>query len=307
MTRRKIAPLIMGLLALAALAVTPPPISAQVLEARVLGATPLNVSNASVSTDVAMLVRYIGTGTSGLVAVDAATGDLTFTDGTLGAEAATSTFECPVSGGLGGIIDVSDAACNTFGEVADIINASSNWRAVLLDVRRSDSSDTTSGVLITLAATQARRSDGLGLLLDNTTTFYATRALLPPPMRRMEWYCEDAGCSTLKAAPFANIRPYLQGGTFTSTYGSGTSAINIYSVVPTNGSPGSEIEKLEYTRAGGATTVNQEVTNFNNLPLLGPDGAKFIARITNSAAMSAVTMAGVGFALDRRLLPTPGF
>lgn len=291
-----------GLLALALVSTAPPliqPATAQVLDSRVLRATPLNAVNTAISTDVAFLVKYIGTSAVAKIAVDATTGDITFTDGAAGTEA-TDTFECPVSAGLGGVIDVSDTACNTFGEISDVVNASSDWRLVLLDVMRSDDADVSSGALITLAATAAQAENGLGVLLDNTTTFLATRAMVPPEARRFPFYCESANCSVLRSNPFAYWRPFLQDFNATSTYASGTSALNIYSVVGQYGANGSEVEALEYSTAGGATTANAAISAFRTTPLLLPQGSKPIFRVTNSAAMSAITSVAAGFATDAR-------
>jgi len=44
-------------------------------------------------SSVAIVVKYVGSGTSGLVAV-AANGDITFTDGVSGSEVANTDFEC---------------------------------------------------------------------------------------------------------------------------------------------------------------------------------------------------------------------
>ena len=85
-------------------------------------------------TAIAMRVKYIGSTSAGTrsVAVEA-NGDLTFTY----AGAADTTVSSD------GTVDVSDAAENTYGEVADAINASSYWRCLLVDVLPSASCNNT--------------------------------------------------------------------------------------------------------------------------------------------------------------------
>jgi hypothetical protein len=245
----------------------------------------------AVSTDTAALVQYVGSQTSGLVAI-AANGDLTFTQGALSSEVATTEFECPVSGALGGVIDVSDTACDTLGEVADVINNSTSWRFVLLDSMRADSSNDT---LVTISATQAATTDGLALLHDAAVGFKATRALLPRSMRTMPFYV-DGRTSALKPKPFEGLQGALMRSIATSTYASGTSTFEVWSVAVTNtargsagGSVGSETRTQLWSEAGGATTA-AKTFDFQALGLHGNVGEKLVARLNNSAAMSAVTM-----------------
>jgi len=129
---------------------------------RWLGADTAGIAVSAISTDVAMIVQYFGDEASATVAV-AAGGDVTFQVDA----AADDGFECPVSGDLGGIMDVSDGECDTFGEFVDLINADVNgdWKAVLVGALRTDSTDNT---LITLSTADA--SAGEELLFDGTVT-----------------------------------------------------------------------------------------------------------------------------------------
>ena len=257
--------------------------------------TSVSQGNATEDNDTAFLVQYIGSSASGLVAIDAATGDLTFTQGALAGEVATTSFECPVSAPLGGVIDVSDAACNTMDEVCDIINASSDWRCVLVD---SLGADTSVDALVTISATQAKVDGGLSLKIDTSTVFLTSRALLPPEARRIEFYYADTAGQTLRRAPFAGRQSFLSYFNGTTTYGSGTSTIQIYDVAPSLGNPGSEVATLMYTIAGGATTVAKEVTSFIYQPLVSNVGSKFVARISNSAAASVPTLIASGYQIS---------
>lgn len=111
-------------------------------------------------------VRYIGSEASATVEVAAATGDITFKHGDLGSEAADTTIKI---GSGDGIIDVSNAAGNTFGEVAAHINASANWECCLVDVLPSWS---TVNTLATRAASSSGllTREGAGLILDAAET-----------------------------------------------------------------------------------------------------------------------------------------
>jgi hypothetical protein len=97
-------------------------------------------------TSTAIVIKYFppkgGGSTASMtptVAVEA-DGNLTFTV----AGAAYTGFECPFSGALGGVLDVSDAECNTVGETVDIINSTpasfstGYFRAAMVNAIRTD-------------------------------------------------------------------------------------------------------------------------------------------------------------------------
>lgn len=253
------------------------------------------------STDIALLVQFIGTSTannSGVVAV--AAGNITFTQGAQGAEAASTEFECPISLPNGGVIDTTNAACDTVGEVADIINASTNWRAVALDSLRSDSINTR---LLAMGATRATSTDGLGLAWSTPLSFRATTAMTP--FRSMSNYLVP-GTRLLKHNPYDNTRTGLYLGTATSTYGSGSSVLRFFSVkiVPSrSGLTWSEVVTPIYQQAGGATTVAAPY-DFRDIGLWGKSGEKVLVRIDNTAAASVITLRTYGlFARAQNALP----
>lgn len=240
---------------------------------------------AAVSDDTAigMLVRYVGSASSATVAVSAG-GDITFQV----SAAAYTGFECPVSGALGGIIDVSDAACDTLGEVVDIINASgSDFRAVLIDGLRSDSSNDT---LLTFSATQVTRRDGYPLYLDTDVALFDSRALVPN-RTDISGYLGGPPNHYLLQNPYSwgpTARPYLRWYEAKSTYGSGTSLAYVYSVKAVNKAAGSEtVTTLWGPEAGGATTATKQFSYWqtNNLP--GRPYEKLMVRLVNSAAMAS--------------------
>jgi len=120
------------------------------------GAAQKVVNISAVTAFPAMVLQYIGDEPYAKVAVDAATGDVTVTaDAVDGATTAYATF------------DVSGAALNTFGELADAINAKSDLRCYLVGARRAQSCD---NILDTLAATSIATTNGLTLYFDEEGT-----------------------------------------------------------------------------------------------------------------------------------------
>lgn len=127
----------------------------------------------AVDTTPAMVVKYFpGANTTAStsatsVAVEAS-GDLTFVVNGV----AYAGFELPVSGALGGVIDVSDASADTFGEVCDAINstpvtfATGYFRCALVGVLRSDSSNDT--LVADAADTEVTRPIGDLLYIDSS-------------------------------------------------------------------------------------------------------------------------------------------
>lgn len=256
-------------------------------------------------TDVAILVRHVGTGTenSGLVAV-AAGGDLTFTAGAVGAEAAVDDFECPVSGALAGVIDVSDAACDTIGEVVDTINGAcstclkGNWFAVAIDALATDSSNDS---LLTISATSARPINGLELKWDTDTVgFNSTIAVVPLEARRMPFYLRGVpDAPKLHPKPFVNSRGVLLSANATSTYGSGSSAYKVFSVAQTVSAGQDTTETITqlYQEPAGATTVNKLFGGANGFApygLYSRKDEKLVARLSNTAAMASAIHSAYG-------------
>lgn len=250
-------------------------------------------------TDPMILIKYVGTNASGLVAV-AAGGDITLTTGALSSEAADTTLECPVSGALGGVIDVSDAACDTVGEVVDIINGSSDWIAVPVAALRTDSSNDT---ITTISATQAKKLGGLALTADTTVSFNSTVLLGPA---NWETKIEDyfAGTSRrgveLRLNPFVN-KTFLASSRAVSTYASGTSLFYVYEVTPNYKRVGASetVTTLLGPIAGGATTVyGALVTLSDNNRIISNANTKMLIRLQNSAAAASVGHYNVGYSFQ---------
>lgn len=245
----------------------------------------------AVSTDVGLIVKYVGTSQSGLVAVDAATGDLTFTSGVLGAEVADTSFECPIAGGLGGVIDVSDPACDSFGEVINTINGnctgcnSSNWRAVVVDALFADTSVNT---LITLSATAAGRPAGLALLKDTTVALNFTKQFgLRNDARDYISQQTDA----LLPNPFFNTTVSLYNyATTVTTTGASTVSVVCATSSYRAGASSAETSRTAWSQAGGATTVEKTGSFAYGLACL-PD-ERMLLRNTCTTTLTAATLYG---------------
>lgn len=233
--------------------------------------------------DVAILLRYHGTEASATVEVNAS-GDILVKHGAESSEAADTTVICP-SGGTGGTIDVSNAACDTVGEAVDAINASANWVAVPLDSLRSDTIGT-SAVLLDKGPVNAQTSTGVGLEWDTSAKFVMTQALTE--RRTMNFYANLDG--NRYSRPFEDTRAIVHKLSQVSTFASGTSTIQIISVAMEN-----DIETTTtiWEEAGGATTVRKTL---DEAPygFIGRRGEKLLVRVTNSAAMASADIKAYG-------------
>jgi hypothetical protein len=248
-------------------------------------------------------VKYIGSSACASVAV-AANGDLTFTEGPCGSEVAVTTFECPVSGALGGIIDVSDAACDTIGEVANIVNTSaSGWRFIPYAMLLADSSNDT---FVTISATQATDPAGLALKVDSSVALFATLPIAPTTVDYRDFSLGPQSTG-FKRKPYVQNFGILTALSTLSTYGSGTSLVKVIAVDRTLGTTTTETVTTAWPNvANGATTV-AKVFGSCDTPATGCDtawgpgglvcplGQLCMIRLTNSAALSVNTIAINGF------------
>lgn len=262
--------------------------------------------------DTALLVKHIGTAASGIIDI-AANGDITFKTGAVGAEAVDTSIECDGSiaatGLRSGIIDVSDAACDTILEVMNVVNAQqtaagrNNWVIVPLDALTSDDLNAGgSGSLVTITGSSASVPDGLALKWDTDTKFISSIALVSPEARKIGFYLSGVGANVrLKPNPFIDTRAILGAANATSTYGSGTSLWAVSQEVPVfkSGAPGqastATVTVLYGNIAGGATTANKTfIALSDNARIISDVGAKMVVRLTNSAAMASVSNVAYG-------------
>lgn len=236
------------------------------------GAQSVGAAQSGVTSYNPILIKYVGSSPAGgTVTIDAGTGDITLKTGPVGSSSADVTTECPVSGDLGGVIDVSDAACNTLGEVVDAINASANWRAVIQDGRRTDSSNNT---LNTLSETSASVPQGLALAGDGAVSLKSV-IKLAPVRDDIRWYLNTGGDQKLNANPFDQSQTAFLYAVFDHTNGSAPFR-NVYSVRSYNKAGGPAVASTAASIVGKGTetvttlySINSEgTTDFSHTPLV---------------------------------------
>lgn len=287
---------------------TPAPVSAQFAFLNPADLVPISGYISAINTDVALRVKFIGTkGAAGDPTVAVATNkSISFT--TDGSTADTSITN--VCGGVAGTLDTSQAACNTYGKLINVINASGNWVAIPGAVLATDSSNTAQ---TNLSATKAATEGGVAILKLTSVLFNLGTELVPAPALTglgsqaqvipydiRFWLSKGPGSNKLNPNPFADYFGMLLGYNVVSTYASGTSTIVVYGVTPkftftgpnaTNGLPTytySESVRTIWNKAAGATTV-ATVDDYSRFPIITAPGERLIVRTENSAAMSAAS------------------
>jgi hypothetical protein len=225
-------------------------------------------------TDAVLKVRYVGSQASASVEVSAA-GDITFKHGAAGALAVDPTIDS--GGNDAGVIDVSDANANTYGEVIDLINASPNWEAYLVGGLRADNANASTGsILEAVAVTMTPNVTEVTLVQDTSKVLNMNI--------RVGKRSNVTGSEEKAAAEIYGINSL-------NTFSSGTSKIQVYEI--------DEVAKTEtkiYEVAGGATTVAQAlsfVTNGRGSLASSKVGNHLIVRMIGSAACTG-TLAVIG-------------
>ena len=272
---------------------------------KVLG--PLSGSQTGVNTGIALWIKYVGvTATTPTVEVDAATGDIELRLDAV----ADALVSCP-EGDLDGVIDVSDAACNTWIEVVDAINmGGSGWAAVLGPV---DSAADPSDHLLVLAVTDDDLSQGRALYLEADVDGALGQNAVET------WiglYPAGSGAETTDTGQFffngrqPNKNPFAKKISVLTYFSlnqtsTGTIADTIVRAVhreyrgnPTNGFDLTERVRVVYQLTGGATTVDS-IVDFSNFPLIGAPGEFFTVETGSSTDQSAVVNVVAGAILER--------
>jgi len=269
--------------------------------------------------DVALVCVYIGTAGTGYVTV-AADGNLAFESPD--SSTADTTFECPVSAPLGGVIDVSNAACNTVTEVLNIINTpTSNFRCAPYAILGTDDIDISGTGWLKAATDQScGRPDGCKIVADTDVALNISNVLAPEVdyAKAQKFFvgATRGGATGFQSNPYLNSRGFLSGASTLSTYGSGTSVTNVYSVkgefkpyYGANTGSGNAIGAT-YSETvtllwgpitNGATTVFKTFGTCDTAatacgPEWGPWGVlgrrdeKLLIRVTNSAALATTSL-----------------
>lgn len=301
--------LILALAAAAAFLFVTPVYSQQVItDPSATGIRAVGSTHGLVSTDIIGIVKYVGPEACGDVAV-AAGGDITFQDGACGAEAVDTAVECDASiaaiGSRVGVFDLSTphANCNTWGEVADILNASGSWVFIPIGVERDDVTD---NVAITLSEIDATGRKGIALLRDTTISLNFTTPLLPAG-------CEtDASCWGTETNPTSSTRGFklnpdpfknsiyrlIDYATTATTNGASTITVDCTKNTFTGTSYAwNETKRTIWSSAGGATTA--EFTKVFPFLECGP-GEKMIVRNSCTTTFTAATAAAAGYVRDAK-------
>lgn len=246
-------------------------------------------------TDPAIVIHWIqgedSTTTAGVttvhgfakVAVDAA-GDLTFTQDATDGTTASLELECPVSAPLGGIINVSDGDCDTFGEVVDIINGSTSWRAVLVGALRTDTWDATS-ILIDTADFEVQSLEGDSLYWDNSTAFKASWVVSD----KKDFTSFYGRSGSLLSNPWDGTRAVVRYLLTNVDFDAGTSFVLFYAV-KTDLRAGTETVTTLYRMVGGTDAANKTIVDFTMFGgILGRTNEKLLVRLETSSNMSDAT------------------
>ena len=204
--------------------------------------------------DVAMRIWYTGATVPCALTV-AAGGDLSSTIG----GSADANFTS--SGAASGTIDLSTpaAAYDTYGELARFINSLDDYHCILVDVLPTDSTDNT---LLAMSATSVPVR-GLNLYKDTSVALNLSIGITS------QWKDQDD----------LGMMNFLDSITSTNTYGSGASTIQVWRVY---NDPAKTPEQL-FSKAGGATGVEQTIPTYEVFQNLYVEGATLLVRMVGSA------------------------
>ncbi len=249
----------------------------RVLAQFLMGETVSNHQSAE-DVNVAIIVKYIGSHSSNSATIEVeAGGDLLFKEDA----AVDASVECPAVG-TDGTIDVSNAACNTLGEVVDIINADVNWSAVILDGLRTDTSD---NFLLVRSATEAILPEGVNLFWDTDVADQVTFALTE--LRTMAFYVGGSTATNpVVVNPFRDLRAVVYEVNYNINFGTaGTLAIVS---VDSNYRAGTETATTLYSE----TLTDNSETLWDRKPfgIMGKKGQKLLVRITDTGTIAGVTI-----------------
>lgn len=281
--------------AFAVAAITAIPVQAQTFLGGYKLAGPATGAATVDDTTVAFYVKYVGT-TAGkpTVEVDSSTTrDITFKI----AGSVDTSVGCPTAGT--GIIDVSNAACDTFGEVINkVIGQSTNWVLIPGALLATESSNQT---LKALSATDTNiRTTGVAMYFDNQNVNVSAdlvSVVIGPPTGANASFWTSG--NKPNPNPFSDLFTFLSFFSEKKTSGGTIGNTIVYAVKSVfSGILGStasytETSRVAWSETGGATTVENQ-TDFTNFPLIAAPGEHFILRISSSTSISAQAVVGAG-------------
>lgn len=303
---------ITGLAMVASLVLAPTFVSAQGsnlfgLQVQPLKAEPLSALIIAADTDVALYIKYVGSGdVLPKVAVET-DGNLTFTiDGS-----AYDGFECPVDGAYGGVIDVSDAACDTLGEVVDAINSDDNRKFTAYVGAGLRSWSSNDSFLADAADNEVASPNGEVVFwdsstLDDTTIFLSA---FSQATAGRDFFGSRQSPSQLQKNPNAGNDTVLLYAQETITNAGTIGNFQAYCVVENynrgasataGAGSGSETVQTMYTEVGAATTAKGEISEFLNAGgLRCRDGKVVVTILASGADTSAVLVQAYGYRFQR--------
>jgi len=258
-------------------------------------------------TNIMAVSKYVGPDDS--ATVDVNSGNLELFSGDEGAEAVDTDAAdggCDIEdvgdaanaacGVATGIDLAANAACDSWGELADIVNNSRYWRMQLVGALRADALGAAGANMIDPADGDAKEVNGVTLLLDNSDVGYITGALTPFTYKGKyghagAWFTDDDGYGGASADNATLLNPfagYLGAVTaFSYIYGDGDTdggKLRFYECEMT----GDKTETLFYEYDLGADDTWAYVTPATlGGPIMGPANQKLIVRLYTAGTMDA--------------------
>lgn len=241
----------------------------------------------AVDKDFGIAIMYVGEEDSGTVTVSATDSDITFQHGVVGSEAVDSTIDS--GGDDAGVIDMSDANANTCGKVVDLINASTNWKAMLIGSMRADLS---LDFLETLSETQAKVNADRSVLVNywggiaierTTATAYRTTGTTAKAIGIVLSNLDLQGNHN------GGRRQILSLAEFTATNG-GTTEVNTCDVYKVDDLTGVETNIFSKALGSDPAAVIIDDDDFGELLLAVEPGYGMLIRLDADAATTSATL-----------------
>jgi hypothetical protein len=244
--------------------------------------------------DIALRIQYIGTQDAADVEVNAA-GLILFKHGAVGATVADTNVSAD------GTITTTGGTEDTVGEVLNIINATTNWRAIHVDALLADSLNNS---LLDMGPSDAKVAGGLAIPWDSDSANWNISRLVAPDEIRdnIEVYYKvqgaNVGAKTIDYdLPFRGTRGAVSYMAGVSTYASGTSTFQLISESPGNAAGVALSTSVIYADLTGATTVDAAAAGLDGsvgFEMSGKLGHRLVARINNSSVGASFSFRGNG-------------
>jgi len=271
----------------------------------------------AVDTTVAFYIRYVGSSAATSTAAVTGNNALLLVDGGA-ADATVNVQDTNACGATPGTLDLTNANCDTYGELVDRINKSKNWVAVLAGVLRSETSN--ANVNNVAASNLVKNPEGLAITVKTSAQLVVTAIGLPGggrltagllagqrglptfgiPGGIQNWIpVSFAGIPTTTGAgkpggafvPFADTDTSLLYASENVTSGGTVGNMIVYCVYESykfNGGLGSTETAINlFQKAGAATTVTGTLNEFINSGGLKCSGGKLLYRISATTNLTA--------------------